>query len=47
MKNSILIPMIILLAFSNVPELGMKLAKLMRTIKIKNEVYILSATAIL
>jgi uncharacterized protein involved in exopolysaccharide biosynthesis len=30
-----------LLAFSNVPELGMKLAKLMRTIKIKNEVYIL------
>jgi len=30
-----------LVAFSNVPELGMKLAKLMRTIKIKNEVYIL------
>jgi tyrosine-protein kinase Etk/Wzc len=30
-----------LLAFSNVPELGMELAKLMRTIKIKNEVYIL------
>jgi uncharacterized protein involved in exopolysaccharide biosynthesis len=30
-----------LVGFSNVPELGMKLAKLMRTIKIKNEVYIL------
>lgn len=30
-----------LLAFSNVPELGMELAKLLRTIKIKNEVYIL------
>jgi uncharacterized protein involved in exopolysaccharide biosynthesis len=30
-----------LVAFSNVPELGMELAKLMRTIKIKNEVYIL------
>ena len=30
-----------LIAFSNVPELGMELAKLMRTIKIKNEVYIL------
>jgi len=30
-----------LIAFSNVPVLGMELAKLMRTIKIKNEVYIL------
>lgn len=30
-----------LLAFSNVPELGMELAKLLRTIKIKNEVFIL------
>ncbi len=30
-----------LLAFSNVPELGMKLSKLLRTVKIKNEVYVL------
>ena len=30
-----------LLAFSDVPELGMELAKLLRTVKIKNEVYIL------
>jgi len=30
-----------LLAFSNVPELGMKLSKLIRTVKIKNEVYVL------
>jgi tyrosine-protein kinase Etk/Wzc len=30
-----------LLAFSNVPELGMQLSKLYRTVKIKNEVYIL------
>ncbi len=28
-------------AFSNVPELGMELAKLLRTVKIKNEVYLL------
>jgi uncharacterized protein involved in exopolysaccharide biosynthesis len=30
-----------LVAFSNVPELGMKLSKLLRTVKIKNEVYLL------
>jgi len=30
-----------LLAFSNVPELGMQLSKLFRTVKIKNEVYLL------
>lgn len=30
-----------LVAFSNVPELGMELAKLLRTVKIKNEVYLL------
>jgi uncharacterized protein involved in exopolysaccharide biosynthesis len=30
-----------LVAFSNVPELGMELSKLMRTVKIKNEVYLL------
>jgi len=30
-----------LIAFSNVPELGMKLSKLIRTVKIKNEVYLL------
>ena len=30
-----------LLAFSNVPELGMQLSKLFRTVKIKNEVYVL------
>jgi uncharacterized protein involved in exopolysaccharide biosynthesis len=30
-----------LVAFSNVPELGMQLSKLLRTVKIKNEVYIL------
>lgn len=30
-----------LLAFSDVPELGMQLSKLLRTVKIKNEVYIL------
>ncbi len=30
-----------LVAFSNVPELGMQLSKLVRTVKIKNEVYLL------
>lgn len=30
-----------LIAFSNVPELGMRLSKLLRTVKIKNEVYLL------
>lgn len=30
-----------LVAFSDVPELGMQLAKLLRTVKIKNEVYLL------
>jgi tyrosine-protein kinase Etk/Wzc len=30
-----------LVAFSNVPELGMELAKLLRAVKIKNEVYLL------
>lgn len=30
-----------LLAFSDVPELGMQLSKLVRTVKIKNEVYVL------
>jgi len=30
-----------LLAFSNVPELGMRLSKLFRNVKIKNEVYLL------
>ncbi len=30
-----------LVAFSDVPELGMKLSKLLRTVKIKNEVYLL------
>lgn len=30
-----------LVAFSNVPELGMELSKLLRTVKIKNEVYLL------
>ncbi len=30
-----------LLAFSNVPELGMKLSKLIRNVKVKNEVYVL------
>jgi len=30
-----------LVGFSNVPELGMELAKLLRTVKIKNEVYLL------
>jgi uncharacterized protein involved in exopolysaccharide biosynthesis len=30
-----------LIAFSNVPELGMQLSKLLRTVKIKNEVYVL------
>ncbi len=30
-----------LLAFSDVPELGMRLSKLVRTVKIKNEVYLL------
>jgi uncharacterized protein involved in exopolysaccharide biosynthesis len=30
-----------LVAFSNVPELGMQLSKLLRTVKIKNEVYLL------
>jgi len=30
-----------LLAFSNVPELGMKLSKLYRNVKVKNEVYLL------
>jgi uncharacterized protein involved in exopolysaccharide biosynthesis len=30
-----------LVAFSDVPELGMQLSKLLRTVKIKNEVYIL------
>ena len=30
-----------LIAFSNVPELGMRLSKLIRTVKIKNEVYLL------
>ena len=30
-----------IVAFSNVPELGMELAKLLRAVKIKNEVYLL------
>jgi len=30
-----------LVAFSSVPELGMQLSKLLRTVKIKNEVYLL------
>ena len=30
-----------LIAFSDVPELGMQLSKLLRTVKIKNEVYLL------
>ena len=30
-----------LIAFSDVPELGMQLSKLIRTVKIKNEVYLL------
>jgi len=30
-----------LIAFSDVPELGMLLSKLLRTVKIKNEVYLL------
>ncbi len=41
MKNSTIDSDDYLIAFSDVPELGMQLSKLIRTVKIKNEVYLL------